>query len=176
MGAVMGAIYALPAPYPTARAVLRAHPGRDWVRHALAGSLVAASLGVLFSLVAARRETGPTLSCQANLRQLGRALAVYAQDYDDRLPPREEWSQAAASYGADLTRLRCPGDTAPAPSPSYGFAATLAGFSLNLLTRQTRTPLLYEAHAGRFARRHERRGNVWFADGHVSLVSSLNVP
>src|SRR5216110_3328688 len=48
MGAVMGAVYALPVPYPTYRAAATAPGNRDWVRHTLAGSLVAASLGLLF--------------------------------------------------------------------------------------------------------------------------------
>src|SRR5206468_2744776 len=94
VNSVMSAVYALPVPYPAAARAVPASGSRDWIRPALAGSLVAASLGLLFPLLVARRGADPALSCQSNLRQIGRALTVYAQDYDERLPPGETWPAA----------------------------------------------------------------------------------
>jgi hypothetical protein len=56
----------------------------------------------------AATKRGQSSRCLANLRQLGLAATLYANDYRDRLPQR--WSDLANSYLADPRFLYCPAD------------------------------------------------------------------
>ncbi len=49
-------------------------------------AIIAILAGILFPVFARAREKGRTVSCGSNLGQLMRAVAMYAQDYDDRIP------------------------------------------------------------------------------------------
>src|SRR5688572_32710390 len=73
---------------------------------------------VLFPVFANAREAARASSCKSNLKQLSLAMLMYAQDYDDRLPPAQEWLTAAQPYYKRPTVGNCP--TAPGPG-GYAF-------------------------------------------------------
>jgi prepilin-type N-terminal cleavage/methylation domain-containing protein len=53
-------------------------------------AIIAALAAILFPVFAQAREKARQTACSSNLRQVGQAFAMYAQDYDERLPDRRE--------------------------------------------------------------------------------------
>jgi prepilin-type N-terminal cleavage/methylation domain-containing protein/prepilin-type processing-associated H-X9-DG protein len=49
-------------------------------------SVLAALAGLLLPVLSRARERGRAAACASNMRQLGAALLIYSQDYDERLP------------------------------------------------------------------------------------------
>src|SRR5262249_40313266 len=99
----------------------------------------------------------------------------YADDHDDRLPPASDWSSAVRLYAHARFLPHCPSDLSPASLPSYSFVESLGGTSMSALPAGARTPLVYDGHAGLLTRRHDERGNVGFADGHVQPLAQLSL-
>ncbi len=108
----------------------------------------------------------PDEDCAARLRQLSRALMLYAQDYDEHLPPaRPALPEVLYPYTHDAALWRCP---AAVRVPSYALPAALADRPLSTLRRRSETPWLFESDDGSsLARRHAGGANYAFADGHV---------
>jgi len=49
-------------------------------------AIIAILASILFPVFARAREKARTASCQNNMKQLGTALMMYVQDYDEALP------------------------------------------------------------------------------------------
>ena len=49
-------------------------------------AIIAILAAILFPVFARAREKARQASCQSNLKQIGLAFAMYAQDYDERMP------------------------------------------------------------------------------------------
>ncbi|HVK04678.1 MAG TPA: DUF1559 domain-containing protein [Armatimonadaceae bacterium] len=49
-------------------------------------AIIAILSAILFPVLASAREKARQAACQSNLKQMGAALAMYAQDYDETLP------------------------------------------------------------------------------------------
>lgn len=64
-------------------------------------AVLAVLAGILFPVLARARASARTTVCVSNLRQLGAAFALYAQDYDERLPDFHT-DLASAASAADL--------------------------------------------------------------------------
>jgi prepilin-type N-terminal cleavage/methylation domain-containing protein len=87
-------------------------------------SLLAA---ILFPVFAQAREKARQTMCASNTRQLGLGVLMYAQDYDEALPPTAEgnddqptlWPTLLAPYLKNDGIRRCPSD-ATSKNNSYG--------------------------------------------------------
>jgi prepilin-type N-terminal cleavage/methylation domain-containing protein/prepilin-type processing-associated H-X9-DG protein len=104
---------------------------------------------LLFPIFAKVREKARQTTCASNLRQLGQAFTMYAQDYDQRLPQQMSGAgndlAASAIHGELETYLgpytknreiyRCPNDTLSVPLKK-------PGTNTPLLNPDTNTPLL----------------------------------
>ncbi len=55
-------------------------------------AILAVLAAILFPVFAKAREKGRTAACGSNLRQLGTAVAMYADDHDTRYPFAVDWS------------------------------------------------------------------------------------
>jgi prepilin-type N-terminal cleavage/methylation domain-containing protein/prepilin-type processing-associated H-X9-DG protein len=65
-------------------------------------AIIAILAAILFPVFARAREKARQSSCQSNLKQIGLAYAMYAQDYDERLPRGSGYVAAAtviSTYG-----------------------------------------------------------------------------
>ncbi|HVT12655.1 MAG TPA: hypothetical protein VHE55_10340 [Fimbriimonadaceae bacterium] len=106
---------------------------------------------------------------------------MYAQDFDDRLPPSRQWRTASVDYYRnafypDDRQLRCP----DAKSPwTYAMNSALSKLGTGSMTHPETTALIFDAdsqvpdaYGGRdmFRLRHSGLGTVSFADGHAKLV------
>ena len=135
-----------------------------------------------------RREIARQVCCQSNLRQIGTAIAMYAQDYDDRLPLSADMRQlepAIYPYLRNRSIFCCPSDPGirraarawharqvaglpvppkPFPAvPSYAWNGKLSGRDI------TKTPGSVWAAWDRQPW-HLGRRNVLLIDGHVRVI------
>ena len=54
-------------------------------------AIIAILAAILFPVFARAREKARSAVCQSNLKQIGNALMMYIQDYDERLPRGNTW-------------------------------------------------------------------------------------
>jgi prepilin-type processing-associated H-X9-DG protein len=116
------------------------------------------------------------VQCASNMRQIGQAIAMYANDHGGRFPDDLETVLANEDLSADVFVCPSSRDTPPPPGPTT--QATAAGLRQpghcsyiylgKDLTDQTVTPdtvLLYEPLAD-----HGEGMNVMFGDFHVEWI------
>ena len=60
-------------------------------------AIIAILAGLLFPVFSSAREAARRTACVSNLRQLGSAVTLYTQDYDERLPCT--WDGAVGAGG-----------------------------------------------------------------------------
>jgi len=160
-------------------------------------AIIAILSAILFPAFATAREKARGASCQSNLRQLGLAAQMYAQDWDSsclccpmgRFAP---WWENVQSYVRNKQVIRCPSDTAiqrhtrPMTWPSYGYNGWLSGCNAACVDQAGTLVQFIDANAtkiyliehlqisdeegarpGRIVARHLQGSNVGFTDGHV---------
>jgi prepilin-type N-terminal cleavage/methylation domain-containing protein len=81
-------------------------------------AIIAILAAILFPVFAQAREKARQSSCLSNLRQIGSAVAMYTQDYDERLPDRRDLKVA-------LPGGYMPWTTWPPSDPRAGWAAVV---------------------------------------------------
>ena len=91
-------------------------------------AIIAVLAAILFPVFAQAREKARQASCTSNTRQLALGVLMYAQDYDETLPPTAIpsqnadgtlWPELLAPYLKNNQIRRCPSD-AKAKLNSYG--------------------------------------------------------
>src|SRR5579872_7386195 len=117
-----------------------------------------------------------SVSCFSNLRQLGLAMTMYAQDYDGRLPIASSWNESTLPYSRNPEIYRCPNEEI-GEVPSYGMNRALSMFPTSTLDAPADTALLLDSRVGvnvqltpadaPFTDRHGDTIYVAFADGHA---------
>lgn len=132
-------------------------------------------LSFLIPVFSMKRGSGID-TCVSRLKQLNMAITVYAEDYDNKLPPSAKWSELLYSYTKSRTVFRCP--EAPVPKlNSYALNSRIEGIQL----KQTRSPdevvMWFDSCPGMdlaggtellsHLPRHMDGDNFCFADGHV---------
>ncbi len=77
-------------------------------------AIIAILASILMPVLARARESARKASCQSNLRQIGSAIAMYIQDYDETFPKgvnspdSEVWGQPFYPYVRNANVFRCP--------------------------------------------------------------------
>src|SRR5438876_163835 len=80
-------------------------------------AIIAILAAILFPVFAQAREKARTASCGSNARQLGLAINMYKQDYDEHFPfggwrPNDDgtwdWQNSTAPYIKNRGIFRCP--------------------------------------------------------------------
>src|SRR5712692_7623808 len=66
-------------------------------------AIIAILAAILFPVFAQARAKARQAACLSNLRQIGSALAMYVQDYDEHLPNCCREGRAWAWFGTDFT-------------------------------------------------------------------------
>ncbi len=83
-------------------------------------AIIAVLAAILFPVFAQAREKARQASCTSNLRQIGLAFQMYAQDYDERMPDRRDL-KTALGYRANPDGTSW-GATWPPSDPRGGWA------------------------------------------------------
>jgi prepilin-type N-terminal cleavage/methylation domain-containing protein/prepilin-type processing-associated H-X9-DG protein len=132
---------------------------------------------ILFPIFAQSRDHGSRGSCLTNGKQVGLGLMMYAQDYDEHLPPAAKWMTVSMPYIKNKAVFLCPSVQKENPKAQAGFSmdSRLSGITLKKLSAPEKRALAYDSTrtdwdatdpGQTFAPRHSERGNVVFADGH----------
>lgn len=111
-------------------------------------------------------------TCVRNLRQLGLAVRMYVQDYDDTMPRVEDWARTTMPYVKNELIYHCP-EAENESGLSYGMnrdlsLAPMAQFE----DEQGETVMLFDGQMGVVIERHEDGANYAFLDGHVDWMEN----
>ena len=126
-------------------------------------AIIAILAAILMPVFAQAREKARQASCLSNGKQMGLALMMYSQDYDERLPRvwtsqfgpnngARDWKNDILPYTKNTQIYRCP--SKPQQNPGYGYNvyfATSTGIGLaeiEFVARQLLVADLKEAVAG----------------------------
>ncbi|MGD9495617.1 MAG: hypothetical protein AB7Y46_04835 [Armatimonadota bacterium] len=169
----------------TARALMRialplANGDRGWSIAWCQEPVLLGPKGSFDDVVAGKlRDDAAREACASNLKQLGLAMLMYAQDYDERLPIADRWCGATYPYIRNREIHHCPADDA---AFSYAFNYKLSRQPLTAVRQPAHAIALYESEIGKGdafdwpdfpgasvpdPARHPEGNNYGFVDGHV---------
>jgi len=145
--------------------------------------------GIAFFHIGCAAMKAHSTQCLSNIKQLATASLLYAQDYDEHLPPATRWSEVIAPHvkaavkkndGRGDDPFRCPATETPG---SYGMNTALNRISLSDIASPADTVMLFDCDAptrlfaggaDKLARnRHNHAPNVAFSDGHAKWANEF---
>jgi len=151
-------------------------------------AIIAILVAILFPIFLAARAAGARASCAAQLKQLGAAMLMYADDQSGRFCPA---ASDIVPPGANLHRWHGARDRADQPfdhrrSPIYAYLARSGGIKRCPLTselwKQDRSPNAFEAECGGYGYNQYYVGGTYYrnvgarAAEEASLVSDIRRP
>jgi prepilin-type N-terminal cleavage/methylation domain-containing protein len=105
----------------------RRHPGFTLIELLVVIAIIAILAAILFPVFAQAREKARQSACASNCRQIGIALMMYAQDYDEILVMRYygakqelSWKDPMAPYLKSADIYRCPSNPAARKPDALG--------------------------------------------------------
>ena len=134
-------------------------------------AIIAILAGMLLPALAQAREKARRVNCSANLRNIGTALRLYADEYDEYFPDQNNAAGLDMLYAGNYLKtckiLVCPSTDTEADSDD-----TLSDANLDYVYRGGMSQRNCRAETGLAADRtrtgnHETFGNVLFGDGHA---------
>ncbi|HIE52981.1 MAG TPA: type II secretion system protein, partial [Armatimonadetes bacterium] len=106
---------------------LKRHLGFTLIELLVVIAIITILASILFPVFGRAREKARQTACASNLRQIGTAIAIYAQDSDGHLPPfaagyppYDFWWEVTAPYTTSHQILICPSQEDPQPAVRYG--------------------------------------------------------
>lgn len=159
-------------------------------------AIIAILAAILFPAFARARENARRASCQSQEKQIGLGILQYAQDYDERYPPRENgpggsivtWHENLQPYLKSTQIFKCPSNpgkdgnatvvlnTTDIPI-SYAINSNIADQSMAAISSVATTVMIGEAKlqytdllANNMYVGHLQTTNVLFVDGHVKSM------
>ena len=139
----------------------------------VAGAIVVIILLLIAALVAAvaipgfhrAREGARMSACQSNLKQLSLGMLMYAQDYDQALPPQANWQDVIYPYLRNEQIFNCP--TTQLGRGSYQYNSVLDLRKLGTITQPGTSLMLWDTGFPSGPGPHNEGWNLAFVDGHV---------
>ncbi len=157
-------------------------------------AIIAILAAILFPVFGKAREKARQTACTNNIRQIGVAMAIYAQDHETKLPDATSWTGAL-----DLTAkiFDCPSTASKgtAGKPDYFFVAGsfLSGAALNDISSSSEAVMIAESVGGKAyvedngvgdlakvlaqcdTSRHNKGTIFGYVDGHVAWVPKSKI-
>ena len=156
-------------------------------------AIIAILAAILFPVFARAREKARQASCLSNVKQISLGFLMYAQDYDETMPPalitgagtpghvyadRRYWWELTEPYVKNWQLYRCPSDATPwSAGAGAGGAAlppyvTSYGYNLQPLQGETPTSFAVLGMAGRMVAIQERPAEKVLVCDSESLAAS----
>jgi prepilin-type N-terminal cleavage/methylation domain-containing protein/prepilin-type processing-associated H-X9-DG protein len=119
------------------------HSGFTLIELLVVIAIIAILASILFPVFAQAREKARQTMCASNLRQLGIAMLMYAQDYDETLPLAAYavsstdfrlWHDLIDPYLRDKRVWHCPSSLVPIQDATTGSITTHFGYNERYLT------------------------------------------
>lgn len=138
-------------------------------------------MGIIMPGLASVRHFAFKTVCNANMRGLGKALLIYADDNDEKFPTPSQWCDLLVEH-CEVTEksFRCPG--APEGRCHYAMNKNIEEFGKDAPPDMV---LLFETHPGwnqaggpeiLTTDNHDGKGcNVLFADNHVEFIKTKDL-
>ncbi len=108
---------------------MRKHRGFTLIELLVVIAIIAILAAILFPVFAQAREKARTISCTSNMKQLGAAVMMYVQDYDEHFPFGNNWREYTDMCGSkgeiypyvkNNAVWTCPSDSNWANNPDTG--------------------------------------------------------
>jgi prepilin-type processing-associated H-X9-DG protein len=137
---------------------------------------------ILFPVFAQAREKARQTSCLSNLKQQGLGIMMYAQDYDQTLPPAKAWMDKVGPYIRAERVFQCP-SIKQKGTYGYAFNADNSAKSIGKIASPNTMAMVFDCDSDvRSAgvkglvlptkARHSGKNNITYADGHAKSVGS----
>lgn len=105
--------------------------------------VVSTCSGVLAPVFASAKFAATRSQCLNNVKRTGQSVIMYTTDWNDNLPPCENWQARTSRYlDAQSHSLKCKEAEVPY---TYAMNGALSRFSLNALEDSTKTVIIFEA-------------------------------
>ena len=117
---------------------------------------------LLLPALSKAREKAQGITCTSNLKQIGLAIVLFADDHDDTLPAADTWEKDIAEYLGDTKYMLCPA----VPENKYIYLGKKV--KQNTIVNPSRTILVMEDFGNH---KRSKKVNLLFADGHVESAS-----
>lgn len=136
---------------------------------------------ILFPLVSQSRQKAQQAQCLSNVKQIGLAIAMYSVDWDERMPLKANWADAALPYVRRPEVFCCPSTRQNDTSVrSYAYNEFLHGYHVNQVAAPRLVAMVFDSKAlgsnpsgglSLVAMRHNDGAVIAFVDGRVSWFS-----
>lgn len=168
-------------------AIHRSRSGLRGTGLAIAGTVLSGAFLLVLPVLAAlllpalakAKGRAQEIGCMNNLKQLGLANIMYANDNKGHFASADNWCDALKQYAPDTRVFVCPAARGDHQC-DYAFNAKLAGFDVKQVRSPAQTVLLFEAEGGwngsggeelaMKPSRHFGKVGVVFADGHTEMI------
>jgi hypothetical protein len=103
-------------------------------------------LWLVTGLLLPYRKISESVNCQSNVFRMTRGMRMYADDYDDRFLPAEQWMDRLSFYMEGEHRHHCPTVSRPGQE-RYGYAMNrdAAQQEKGRMESPEKTPLVYDS-------------------------------
>jgi hypothetical protein len=142
--------------------------------------VTAIGAGLLLPALAKAKAKAQSISTVNNLKQLGLAARMYANDNQEKFPKADTWSDELKKFVGNTKVYKAPNDPSPSPC-SFAYNAKLSGLSETRINPQT--VLFFETDDGEWNQSggpelllpRPRAGGAYvigFADGSVQMIQA----
>ena len=142
-------------------------------------AIIAILAGMLLPALAAAREKARRISCASNLKQIGLALRMYSQDFNEKFP------QLGGGTGFEMLRSgayleNCKMYTCPSTTDQIGTAVApyacldSASVSYRYAGGMSEASSVESAVCADNTNNHSKFGNILFVDGHVQSFAGTS--
>jgi len=107
--------------------------------------VAAVGAGMLLPALAKAKSKAQTINSVNQLKQLGLAARMYANDHNDKFPTAQSWCDDLKQFVGNPSVYKAPNDSSPGPC-SYAYNEKLSGMSEGKINPQT--VLFFETDAG----------------------------
>lgn len=117
-------------------------------------AIIAILAAILFPVFAKAREAARASACRSNLKQIGTAMLMYVQDYDEQIghswvnsPGDYSWKDYLQPYIKNTQLYKCPSSRFPNFGSNYGIYEGVCGKTLAYFTAPAGTVMFADGSA-----------------------------